>query len=260
MLEFDGKQAASRRSFVKFSQNFWMTKQRTHLKESLHQSDVTGRIWTFAIIHLHKGTYRYLQASGETVQLKPNTIYAIASPPYCIYHLMHEADLIFDLTLFFTFMPIKLPSNHCSLLLPPQIPPPDTENELLDYIQKSKVLYDIGWSAPQESIASKIKSNIDETYLSPTPLSDLALSLNLKAANFSKIFKKAFGLTPLRYRNNLRVLDAMLQIVSDRSNITHVAFDVGFEDLGRFYKNFKRQRLFSPGAFKRPKNFSEGNH
>lgn len=62
--------------------------------------------------------------------------------------------------------------------------------------------------------------------------------------------KKDFGITPVEYRSRLRISSAIEHLVYG-TTILETSFSVGFNDLSRFYKQFKKITLLSPGKYKK---------
>jgi AraC-like DNA-binding protein len=65
----------------------------------------------------------------------------------------------------------------------------------------------------------------------------------------SRTFRNAYGLPPVRYRHHVRIMDALLRFAAGAAP-ADVSLDVGFEDLSRFYKVFRRLVCGVPGAYR----------
>lgn len=100
-------------------------------------------------------------------------------------------------------------------------------------------------------MAEKIKSAIDKTYTTSNQLSEIAKDLRVAPATMSRYFKKDYGMPPVRYRHNVRVMDGMMRLLEGQA-IKEVFQDVGFEDVSRFYKQFSAFACASPATY-RPK-------
>jgi AraC-like DNA-binding protein len=103
---------------------------------------------------------------------------------------------------------------------------------------------------PSPSLLSlNAKRLIDENYLVYPVLGRVAARLGVTAAHLSRQFKRDFGLTPSAYLRQLRVADAPLRLASGQP-IADVAQDVGYNDLSRFYKQYRATTGRTPGACK----------
>lgn len=105
-------------------------------------------------------------------------------------------------------------------------------------------------SNPRPSLLSiKGKRLIDENYLAYPSLARIAQRLNVTHEHFSRQFKRDFGMSPRNYLRQLRVADAPLKLAKGEE-IIEVSHDVGYNDLSRFYKQFRKTTETSPGACK----------
>jgi AraC-like DNA-binding protein len=101
---------------------------------------------------------------------------------------------------------------------------------------------------PQPSLLSvKAKKLIDENYLSYPSISRVARRLGVTHEHLSRQFKRDFDSTPSAYLHQLRLADAPLRLARGEE-IINVSQDVGYNDLSRFYKQFRKSTRTSPGA------------
>ena len=85
--------------------------------------------------------------------------------------------------------------------------------------------------------------------------SDLTLDLLAKKAlvskyHFCKIFKKHFGMSPLKFVVHKRIERARDLLVTADCNVTHAAMEVGFHDTSSFSKYFKKLIGCSPLTYR----------
>lgn len=92
-------------------------------------------------------------------------------------------------------------------------------------------------------------SHINEYYNLDTPVSELAAMSNMCISNLEKLFKKNFGLTPISYRNKIRIGHAK-KLICGGYSITDAALMTGFSDYFYFARIFKKFTGCSPGEFK----------
>jgi len=98
--------------------------------------------------------------------------------------------------------------------------------------------------------AEKAKKIIDYEYQNLYRISTLSRRLNIENWELSRVFKKSYGISPLKYLNSIRTIEAIYRILNDgkKSKIIDIAFNVGFRDLSRFNKQFKSFTRFIPRA------------
>ena len=103
---------------------------------------------------------------------------------------------------------------------------------------------------PEASVlALKTKRLIDDNHLADPSIARIAKRLGVSHPHLSRQFKRDFGMTPTDYLRKLRVADAPLRLARGEQIIS-VSGDVGYNDLSRFYKQFRKTTNTSPGACK----------
>lgn len=93
----------------------------------------------------------------------------------------------------------------------------------------------------------KAKKLIDENYLVYPSIARIAARLHVTHAHLSRQFKRDLGMTPSAYLRQLRLADAPLMLAKG-VEIVNVSHDVGYNDLSRFYKQFRKTTKTSPGV------------
>ena len=103
---------------------------------------------------------------------------------------------------------------------------------------------------PSASLISReAKRLIDENHLAYPSIARIAERVGVSHAHLSRQFKKDFGMSPSEYLRRLRVADAPLRLARGEE-IINVSLDVGYNDLSRFYKQFRKTTNTSPGVCK----------
>jgi len=96
-------------------------------------------------------------------------------------------------------------------------------------------------------ISIKAKRLIDDNYLIFPSISRIAGRLSVSPEHLSRQFKRDFGISPSGYLHQLRVADATFRL-SAGEEIIDISHEVGYNDLSRFYKQFRKQTRTSPAA------------
>lgn len=103
---------------------------------------------------------------------------------------------------------------------------------------------------PTASLLSvKAKRLIDTNYLDYPSIARIAERLGVSHAHLSRQFRTDFSMSPSEYLRRLRVADAPLRLARGEA-IIKVSHDVGYNDLSRFYKQFRKTTNTSPGVCK----------
>ncbi len=75
----------------------------------------------------------------------------------------------------------------------------------------------------------------------------VAERLGVTPEHLSRQFKRDFEMSPTNYLHQLRLADAPLRLAKGE-DIVNVSQDVGYNDLSRFYKQFRKATKTSPGV------------
>lgn len=92
-----------------------------------------------------------------------------------------------------------------------------------------------------------LQNNFTEDF----PVSRLAEMCCLSSGRFRRIFTETMGMTPVEYRNKLRIQKAQTMLKTGNFTVGEVAEAVGISDIKYFSKLFKRHIGISPGAMKK---------
>lgn len=85
----------------------------------------------------------------------------------------------------------------------------------------------------------------------PLRLSTLARVSGLSASQFHRVVRKAYGATPVRWLNGLRIEEARERLRTSDQDIAAVARDTGFRSASFFSTQFKRFTGVSPREYRR---------
>ena len=121
--------------------------------------------------------------------------------------------------------------------------------EAIDIIRAGKNPQSVAACASASSLSRKAKQLIDKNHLDYPAIARIAQRLRVSHAHLSRQFKSDFGMSPSEYLRKLRVADAPLRFARGEE-IVNVSLDVGYNDLSRFYKQFRKTTNTSPGACK----------
>jgi AraC-like DNA-binding protein len=101
---------------------------------------------------------------------------------------------------------------------------------------------------PKPSLLSlKAKRLIDENYLVYPSIARISARLNVTHEHLSRQFKRDFHMSPSAYLHQLRLADASFRLAQGEE-IINVSQEVGYNDLSRFYKQFRKSAKTSPGV------------
>jgi len=94
-------------------------------------------------------------------------------------------------------------------------------------------------------------ANIEEHLAEPFKLAQLAATVEMSAFHFSRLFKKATGLSPSRYFIRRRMVQAQLLLQETDTSIIEVGMSVGYSSPSHFAQVFRRETGLSPSQYRR---------
>jgi len=114
--------------------------------------------------------------------------------------------------------------------------------KLLDSVQNFQTVE----ASPKASLLSvRTKRLIDENYQIYPSIARIAMRLKVSHPHLTRQFKQDFGLSPNKYLHQLRIADATFRL-SQGEQIIRISNEVGYNDLSRFYKQFRLSTRQSP--------------
>jgi AraC-like DNA-binding protein len=98
---------------------------------------------------------------------------------------------------------------------------------------------------------------IDATFRDDTSIGELAKVACMSPFHFHRLFKRAFGETPMQRVQRLRLDEAARLLESSELDVTRICFDVGFTSLGSFSALYRRRFGESPRGFRQKRRIGE---
>ena len=81
--------------------------------------------------------------------------------------------------------------------------------------------------------------------------SELAMMCHLSETHFRRLFKECYGVSPVTYRNQLRIRLACRLLQNEQYSVTEIADQLGFESVYYFVRVFKQIMKMSPSQWRR---------
>ena len=115
-------------------------------------------------------------------------------------------------------------------------------------------LYELLWRLDEANtkIPSKFKrlrsalSEISENYYKNEKVSYYAELCEMSEVGFRRLFREHTGLSPVEYRNNIRLENAKIKLQSGEFNVSEVAEASGFTNLSFFIRLYKKKFGYTP--------------
>lgn len=116
------------------------------------------------------------------------------------------------------------------------------------YLIESKTRMDM---MNEDEMFGNVLKYIRENYSHQLSLSDVASTVFMTSSAFSRYFKKSAGINFLEYLNNLRMQNALEDLLYSEKSLTRIAMDHGFTNPSMFSKAFKSAYGMSPTDYKK---------
>ena len=85
-------------------------------------------------------------------------------------------------------------------------------------------------------------------------LDDYASICNMSKFHFIRVFKDITGLSPLEYRNGIRLEHARQLLESTNASVGEISERLGYSSQNYFCDAFKRHFKFTPSQYRKQKN------
>ena len=119
--------------------------------------------------------------------------------------------------------------------------------QVSEVIDSATNIHSIEVNSDPSILSLRVKRLIDENYAVYPSISRIAERLKVSHAHLSRQFKIDFQMSPSEYLHHLRAADATFRL-SLGQEIIDISHEVGYNDLSRFYKQFKKKTATSPAA------------
>lgn len=120
---------------------------------------------------------------------------------------------------------------------------------LCEMARDTKQIDDIGKYASIQNAITYIENNFAKDF----PVDDLAKMSYLSPTSFRRLFFECKGMSPVDYRNTLRIRRGAELLKVGKYSVSEVAEKVGISDVKYFGKLFSRYMGTTPGSFKKEK-------
>ena len=98
-----------------------------------------------------------------------------------------------------------------------------------------------------DAIVSRITDNLAQ----PLSAADLAAELGMSESRFSRFFRRATGNTFTDFVNQVRINRACQLLMESDRYITHICYEVGFNNIANFNRRFLDIKGMTPSEFRR---------
>jgi AraC-like DNA-binding protein len=219
--------------------------QRTLVPQHEIGTDVSGPACIYSRVHVRRGTIAYLHGN---LRIDAPRRFDVFLPPFTIVQAsldtcdVDSSAWVFRLaTETRPVQPVLFPVNDDWR--------PESPGDVLSRVRSLPTETDIGRAPNPGRLAGDTKTIIDSEYGTSLDIGSIAARCRVPPAALSRAFKTAYGVPPVRYRHQVRIVDALTRLAVGAVP-ADVFQDVGFSDLSRFYKIFRKLACAAPGTYR----------
>ena len=92
---------------------------------------------------------------------------------------------------------------------------------------------------------------LEQSFLENLPISRFAKASNISLSLFRQLFRKQYGVSPVQYRNRLRIQKAKAYLSEGSCTVSEAAYACGFENVGYFCRCYKKITSETPQETKK---------
>lgn len=81
---------------------------------------------------------------------------------------------------------------------------------------------------------------LQQTYLENIPISEFAKASNISISSFRSLFTEKYGMSPVQYRNRMRIKRAAALLEEGSCTVSEAAYASGFDNVGYFCRYYKK--------------------
>lgn len=205
---------------------------------------ITCEAWLFELYQIERGELLFV--SEHVPVAPPSNRFGAWFPPFTISQLKsaHVRGRVFGIA---SAAPPPVAFPTVPIVFDTPIVSVSSRGELADVLRSATNRRVVDAHPAASALSRRAKRLIDQRYLRSPSIARVATQLGVTAAHLARQFKRDFDLTPREYLHQLRMADVPLKLASG-VEITAAASDVGYNDLSRFYKQFRKATKTSPGA------------
>ncbi len=102
------------------------------------------------------------------------------------------------------------------------------------------ILRSVHTKGAQNSQIARMIAWLKENYRQPLKIDELAHKFNMAESSLYRHFSQVTSLSPLQYLKRLRLYEAQRLMLSKNFNATMAAYEVGYESISQFNREYKR--------------------
>ena len=208
--------------------------------------DVFGNFWSICVTKNLPAGQLYLHRHSKKIEIVGTV--GVFVPPYSVLEWeIGQFDFQWKAIIVNGKPPARSPETAICFKID-EIDYPETGDQFFKLFNFMREFEEVAKEEKLTPLAFAIKNYLDKHYMESISLNEISKTLGCSLGAMSRSFRNCYGITPVNYRNQLRVFSASL-ILLQGQKVSDVGYDVGFYDLGRFNKQFKSRMNSVPKQF-----------
>lgn len=228
----------------KLDENLYLTRRTHNYHKNFKHTETFGSNWILIFADLSASTVT-LNCGYKTIKLKSKV--AIYIPAFFIIQwILPEGTYQWDC---YSSSELKdFPKELLVFSWEDSNSQPKSLSAVKELFNTQKPMETASLSQTKSIAALKAKKYIDTHYKSELKLSQLAESLGYHRIYLSREFKKAFNLSMVEYRHQLRIYES-LKLMNKGASLTESIFMSGYSSINQFIAYFKKYFLTVPSNY-----------
>lgn len=208
--------------------------------------DVHSKVWTLAYAHVKTGNI-FLCINEQWVEIKGRVLFYIA--PFSILKWkVNKGELKW--MYFLSLADVQAAQQISSKVIfdfdQKILPLFKNTQAILGFVKKIKGI-DVKIDRKTD-VVSDLKTKIENRFVNTENIKDL-LNKKHSYSYISRQFKKRYGLSPVDYRNQLRLMQSSYDLMFDKKSILETSIKNGITDSKFFYQKFNKILRTNPSSF-----------
>lgn len=205
-------------------------------------------VWGVGVADVPPATIS-IRTAGRLIPVEGSQLIWIA-PNSLFQWVMHRPfELKWESVLYRDACPKNLPTGACLFSVPVE-QWPYSRTEIVNLLSAERPKISLEKMEVYNSTALRLKRLMAKEFMLNKDVRDYAQQLGVHRDVLTRYFKKCYDLTPIAYRNQLRLWASMLKLLFDSSKVVDVASENGFQNLKNFNQQFLRYSSISPSKLK----------
>ncbi|MCB0391113.1 MAG: helix-turn-helix transcriptional regulator [Bdellovibrionales bacterium] len=237
--------------FYKLEPSLFYSQRVHHWKTPVQHIDVISNCWNVVFGNYHQGDLSFINNNQRDTF---DGIWAFVIPPFSILHwqintspLRWQSYTLLENNIEnFPYKPIAFKLDEIPILQSSrdiQVFISTIPDDILNLEKNDKA----------SALAIKTKKLLDNTFRDDFPIAEIAKKLNCSHSVMSRYFKNNYAISVIKYRNQLRLFDSLLNLLTNNNKVNEAAQHAGNKDLSKFYRRFKNFFRTSPSSYS-PRN------